>query len=325
MITIFITTVYSRDLRYKEMMMMESMMKLPDDMFRLELLPYLAVQDIVNLDNACMSHKYRSQLLDKISGVILLGDKEKSMKASLFKWLGMRRIYLIKMLFDKSVYSLTPSRMENDYVDQFTYTQHVFMRGRIRDIFDISRDITDHTLQSIAEHCTGLQSLSLSCCKYITDTGLITISIHCPELKSLAVVGCDQITDVSIISISTYCSGLQSLNVHGCDQITDASIISISTYCIGLQSLALEGCYKITDGSIIPISENCTGLKRLNLHRTNITDASLIAIAKNCTKLQFLLTYKCYRISSYKLRYSSFKSLSELRAALLSIYPSLLI
>jgi len=81
-------TVYSRDLRYKEMMM-ESMMKLPDDMFKQELLPYLTLYDIFNLDNACMSHIYRPQLLDKISGVILLGDKDKSIKASLFKCLGM--------------------------------------------------------------------------------------------------------------------------------------------------------------------------------------------------------------------------------------------
>ena len=56
---------YSRDLRYKEMKM-ESMIKLPEDMFRLELLPYLTVDDIVNLDNACMNHKYRPQLLEKI-------------------------------------------------------------------------------------------------------------------------------------------------------------------------------------------------------------------------------------------------------------------
>ena len=67
-------------------------MKLPDDMCRQELLQYLTVHDIVNLDNACMNHKYRSQLLEKINGVILPGDKEKSMKASLFKWLGIRRI-----------------------------------------------------------------------------------------------------------------------------------------------------------------------------------------------------------------------------------------
>ena len=122
-------------------MMMESMMKLPDDMFRLELLPYLTGHDIVKLDSACMNHKYRSQLLEKISGVILPGDKAKYIKASLFKWLGMRRIYLIKMLFVVSDFNLTPSSIENDYVDQFRYTQHVIMRGSIIDdmaIFIIS-------------------------------------------------------------------------------------------------------------------------------------------------------------------------------------------
>jgi hypothetical protein len=92
-------------------MMMESLMKLPDDMFRQELLPYLTVQDIVNLDNACINHKYRPQLLDKVNGVILLGDKDKSMEASLFKWLRMRRIYLIKMLIMVPDLNLTPSRI----------------------------------------------------------------------------------------------------------------------------------------------------------------------------------------------------------------------
>ena len=156
-------------------MMMEWMMKLPDDMFRLELLPYLTVQDIVNLDNACINHKYRPQLMEKISGVILIGDKYKSIKASLFKWLGMRRIYLIKMLFVVSDFNLTLSSIDNDFTDQFRYTQHVVMLGSMRDdkaIFIISHCpcllsidigdndrpdplVTDHTLQSIAKHCTG--------------------------------------------------------------------------------------------------------------------------------------------------------------------------
>ena len=234
-------------------------MKLPDDMFRLELLPYLTVDDIVKLDHACMNHKYRTQLMDKISGVILIGVKDKSIKASLFKWLGMRRIYLIKMnlLFkdddddenDDDSHNLVV--MENEYVDQFRYTQHIVMRGFIRDdmaIFIISHcpcllsidigdynrpdpQVTDHTLQSIAEHCTGLESLSLSDCREITDSGVITISEHCTGLQSLNIQGCHQISDASIISISTHCTGLQSLNLESCGQITDASIITISTHC----------------------------------------------------------------------------------------------
>jgi len=166
-------------------MMMESMMKLPDDIFRQELLHYLTVYDIVQLDTACMNHKSRPQLLEKISDVILTGDKKKSMKASLFKWLGMRRIYLINMnIFIDDDDRFTKTSIENDYDDQFKYSHHIVMRGVERDdiaMFIISHSqclqsidisckfgnsyqFTDDTLQLIADHCTGLQTLSLTHC-----------------------------------------------------------------------------------------------------------------------------------------------------------------
>ena len=322
------------------------MTKLPDDIFKQELLLYFTLDDIVKLDSACMNHKYRSQLLEKISGVILRGDDDNSMKASLFEWLGMRRIYLINIqivvcmnhkyrsqILDKIYIS------ENDYVDQFRYTQYVVMRGSIRDdmaifiishcscllsiefsgihnYFSSSPRITDHTLQSIAEHCTGqLQSLSLSDCGEITDIGLITISkqslglhslkvnkgvnitnasiisisIYCTRLQSLELESCEHITDASIISISTHCTGLQSLNLESCHHISDVSIISISTHCTGLKSLNLNGCVNISDASIISISTHCTGLKSLNLRFCRqITDASIISISENCTGLKRL-------------------------------------
>jgi len=294
---------------------MESMMMLPDDIFKQELLPYMTVHDIVLLDIACMNHEYRPQLLEKISGVILTGDTDKSMTASLYKWLGMRRIYWINMNLNFN--NLTPSSIENNYVDQFRYTQHVVMRGVIIDdivMFIISHSpyllsieispyyygiqITDDTLQSITEHCTGLQSLSISYCREITDTGLITFSEYCPNLLSLKIYNCHQITDASIISISTHCAGLQSLNLESCRQITDASIISISTHCTGLQSLHLRSCYQITDTSIISISTHCTGLQSLDIEKCHqITDASIISISTHCTGLQSLNLYNCVHIS----------------------------
>ena len=325
--------------------MMELMMKLPDDMFRQELLPYLTVHDLVKLDIVCMNHEYRHLLLEKISGLILLGDEDESMKASLFKWLGIRRIYLINMKIVVSGFSV--SNLEKDYVDQFRFTQHVVMKGSIIDdgmaIFIISHcpcllsidisvstydyyssspQLTDHTLMLIAEHCTGLQSLSLNRCYEITNTGLITVSEQCTNLQSLKINYSDQISDASILSISIHCTGLLSLDLVYCNQVTDVSIISISTHCTGLQSLNLKYYDEITDASIIPISENCTGLKRLDISCTDITDASLIAIAKNCTGLQLLSTYECDGLSREKLC-RHFKSVSELRAVLLSIYPSL--
>jgi hypothetical protein len=86
------------------------------------------VDDIVKVDNACMTHKYRSQLLDKMNGVILIGDKDKFIQALLFKWLGMRRIYWIKMnlLFDdENSFSCS---MQNNYVDQFRFIQQLWTK-----------------------------------------------------------------------------------------------------------------------------------------------------------------------------------------------------
>ena len=53
---------------------MMCMMKLPDDMFRKDLLPYLTLRDLGRLDNMCMNHEYRPLVLDKMRGVILMGD-----------------------------------------------------------------------------------------------------------------------------------------------------------------------------------------------------------------------------------------------------------
>ena len=79
-------------------MLMELMMKLPDDMFRHELLSYLTLHDLGRLDNMCMNHQYRPQVLDKLRGVILIGDgKDPCMSASLFRWLGLRGIYICSM------------------------------------------------------------------------------------------------------------------------------------------------------------------------------------------------------------------------------------
>jgi len=63
-------------------------------------------------------------------------------------------------------------------------------------------------------------------------------------------------------------------------------------------------------------------LNELVVSETDITDDSLIAIAENCTGLQLLYTDGCSGLSSDELRYE-FNSVSELRAVLLSIYPSL--
>jgi hypothetical protein len=62
--------------------------------------------------------------------------------------------------------------------------------------------------------------------------------------------------------------------------------------------------------------------KIIGIYRNKIvdlSDASLIVVAMNCTGLQLLCTHGCDGLSSDELRCNEFKSVSELRAVLLSI------
>ena len=183
----------------------------------------------------CMNHQYRPQVLDKIRGVIRKRDgKDPCMRASLFRWLGLRGIYICSMRFiDDS--DAVPILLQNDYMDQFRYIQHIEMAGR---------SITDASVISISTHCAGLQSLDVSYGYIVTDASIISISTHYTGLQSLDVSYCYLVSDASIISISTHCTGLHSLNVSRCSKLTDASIISISIHCTGLQSL------RVTAGSL---------------------------------------------------------------------------
>jgi len=339
------------------------MMMLPDEVIRQQLLLYLSVYDIVHLDNACINKKYRPQILDKISGVILKGDKDKSMKTLLFKWLGIRRIYLFNIDIGCRVLQQDYlSMIQDNYIDQFKYIENINLRGSITDtmaIFIISRcpylqsiyciELSNNTnISVIAEYCPGLQSLLFNRSHNIDDNGLIAISKHCSRLTSLNVEGCKKLTDASIMSLSTHCMGLQSINIFGCSKITDASIISISKHCPTLQSLLACSCFLLTDASLISISTHCVGLKVLDVWGCiNLTDASIISISTNCLLLQELVIEFCEQLSDksliaivsncnvlqslhtsncsgiHRLLRHSFKSSTELKAALQSIYPTL--
>ena len=293
------------------------MTKLPDDMFRQHFLHYLTVLDIVRLDYACLNHKYRPQLLAKIAGVILEGDSDRSMYASLFKWLGLRQIYWVNMKVcyfpvDNDYLWLTSCSMQNDYVDQFRYTQHVIIQG----------SDTYHTLDYVIPRCHSLQSIVLSGYhSLVKDNSLLSIAKYGTGMQSLTLTYCRDITDTGIITFAQYCTGLTSLDLTNCYLITDISVKVIALYCTRLERLDLSYCSELTDDSIVSLSTNCLRLKSLSLMLcTQITDTSVRNIAHYAMELQSIDLIGCSSLTSSLRR--SFKSLSELRGCLLLLYST---
>ena len=76
-----------------------------------------------------------------------------------------------------------PTLLQNDYVDQFRYTNNIEMGGEF---------ITDAYIISISTRCTRLQSLDLKSYE-LTDASIISISTHCTGLKSLDISWCRKI------------------------------------------------------------------------------------------------------------------------------------
>ena len=195
-------------------MMMGCLMNLPVDMFKLELLPYFTVHDIVRLDSAFMIHEYRPQLLDKISGVILRGDNVTYLKGLLLELLYMIRISLINVALSHHL----------NYLDIFKYTEHIVIK--------------DSSLLSQREN--GGRSCYFSNNIYISETELIAVCEQC------IIENCWGIVNRCIILISTQLTGLVYLHLGQCGTfITDVSIISISTHCTRLLSLYLGDCYVV--------------------------------------------------------------------------------
>ena len=83
-------------------------MKLPDDMFKQELVPYLIVDDISKLDSACMNLRYRPELLEMLHGVRIDPYIDPCMSASLYGWLVLRGIIVGQMTVTRLLQQLAP-------------------------------------------------------------------------------------------------------------------------------------------------------------------------------------------------------------------------
>jgi len=77
---------------------MEKIIKLPDDVFKHEILQYLTVHVFVVFDNSCLNHKFRNILKINIQGAILIGKHNEDISKYL-NWLIKNKSYKKRILF----------------------------------------------------------------------------------------------------------------------------------------------------------------------------------------------------------------------------------
>lgn len=292
--------------------MIESLIKLPDDMFKLQMLDFLTIHDIVALDNACTERKYRQRLLLKMQGTVLKGEPIKPMSCGLFEWLGCRGIYVMLMRFQDNFPSLCMC-IESNYQNQFQHLKLLNLNYHIGLSRKFNGPLTDELLHVLTSYCPTLQQIKLNDRRNLTDNGLRSIAENCRNLTTFSANGCRNFTDDGVIYLSKLCTGLKKIHL-GWLSITDNSIISLSEHCKDLVEWNVFGCVNLTDASVASIvKHHSTCCEVLNLNYCScLTDASVLTIASHCSVLTYLTLLHCNKVTERYQR--NYLSLADLHA-----------
>lgn len=281
---------------------MDYFLAIPDDLFKYQLITYMNIIDICSIDNATRCHKYREQLLDKFSNIIIqdLDDFKinnnvidcSPMSISFLQWLAKRSIFLKNFSFSLSSSSLS--------------SYHIFVK-KIRNILYVkNNNIFKHTsklsisfnpnetyfgdgnefISAISCYCIQLEVISIYDCDMIIDNSIITIVTHCTKLKSIILDSCYDITDASLVAISLHCPRIQHLHLYRNQNITDVGILSIINHCSILISIEVDSCTYLSDISMNAIAKNCPHLEVLDIgYCPNISNEAIVHLIKSCNHL----------------------------------------
>jgi F-box and leucine-rich repeat protein 2/20 len=159
---------------------------------------------------------------------------------------------------------------------------------------NLTGDITDVALCTLARECSQLQSIGFYFCYNITSLGISSIITQCSQLQYLTIRRCISVCDIGLSALGQEGCQLKLINLTQC-YITDSSLFAIAQ-CSNMQSLTLENCSEVTDVGIITIAGTCSQLQSVNL-TVNVTDIGISALAQGCPLLQSITLNYTYRIS----------------------------
>ena len=180
---------------------MESLINVPDDVWKYQVCQYLTIDDIVSLDNACCNHEYRFKLLKMTEDTILYGDLIFSLMASTLRWLALRRIYLVSMKLDDDAY---PWKIDDTSVGSDSSYGEIFKH--VQNIRFDSESALDASVISVLRHCIKLQMIDLSYCDKITDASIAALIEYCPDLQVLELSYCDNVSAECVLPLSKRCA-----------------------------------------------------------------------------------------------------------------------
>eukprot|EP01036_Dinobryon_divergens_P031735 gene31735-41190_t len=139
-------------------------------------------------------------------------------------------------------------------------------------------NLSDLSLEKIAEHCPLLHRLNISYNSNFTDSGLAFFSKYRLHNLSFIHLGkCSLLTEEGFAIFAEACPSLQELDLYSCDKITDIALSKIIDCCTSLSHLNISHCYQITNVGLVNLAERGKSLQYVSVCGCDLlTEAGLL-------------------------------------------------
>ena len=284
--------------------MLEYLTQLPWETLGQNMLGFLDLNDIIEMENAAASQKSQ-QLLRAILPYcppIVVSNSWNRVKFNhiVCNWFSNRRCRvqfmkipiesLCEVNFEPSVlYDITLCLKEKASLEDVsllndTNISHMITKLHIKGKQDPAvMELLFSLLTNSSVHRLDVQSLNLSqWMEYIKKIGL--------SLRELIIVSCN----IQLKSITEHCPYLEKLSLSFQFGVSDSSNIlqSIASNCTHLRILHIINMIYISnleaDADLTAFAEKCPQLEELSLDCQQLTDQSVIALAQHCSRLKKL-------------------------------------
>ena len=125
-------------------------------------------------------------------------------------------------------------------------------------------DISDSSLQVLAQLSRCLTLIDVSGCARVSDHGVRRLVAACPHLSSMHLEGCRELSGWAVAGASPH---LEHLSLGGCTLLTDAGVGAIARSCGHLRTLCVRQCRAVSDAALALLAVHCTHLQSLDVSR----------------------------------------------------------
>ncbi|KAA1466772.1 RNI-like protein [Dentipellis sp. KUC8613] len=108
-------------------------------------------------------------------------------------------------------------------------------------------DVSDRTVNAIAENCRKLQGINLLGCNKVTSASIRALADYCPMLRRVKLSGVSQLTDAPIAAFAKQTPLLLEIDLHNCKHITDRAVRELWVHSHTMREMRLSQCVELTD------------------------------------------------------------------------------